>query len=114
MNQTSNMATALEGQESNRVISEFNSTKPCLDKGQEGVQNACSELAGLAATDAQGRTASRRRWLWVSAVILLLSVLGWLFFFSLRLAGTRIFQIDEFNEVYVAHVLGSGAGTATP
>lgn len=80
------------------------------------VQNLCSEAAERSGKSADFCTETTSihgrytRWL-ASAFVLVL--LAGLFFFSLRLAGTRIFQIDEFVEVYVARVLSSGAGSST-
>jgi hypothetical protein len=114
MNQTSNIVTALEGQESNRPSPEFPSAQPCIDNGQEPVQNVCSESGTLAGMGARGRASIRRRWPRISVMVLLLTVLGCLFFFSLRLASTRIFQVDECVEVYVARLIATGAARTTP
>src|SRR5689334_19783983 len=103
MNQISNIPAALDGHESNRPSPEFRSAKACIDKGQEPVQNVGSGVGALAGASPSSAV-NRRRWFRISVAVLLLGVLGCLFFFSLRLAGTRIFQVDECVEVYVARL----------
>src|SRR5579859_602823 len=50
-------------------------------------------------------SATRRHW--VFACILIAGLLG-LIWFSHRLAGIRIYQVDECENVYIAKVLASG------
>src|SRR5436190_13671721 len=114
MSQTSNIAIALESSESQRLTLGLHVPQTCTDTGQKIVQNMCNETGRETGARPQPGRPAARRWPRFLVGLLILGVLGCLFFFSLRLAGTRVFQIDEFNEVYVGHVLSSGAGTVTP
>jgi len=50
---------------------------------------------------------SRAGWRGLVVPTVLLGCVAWLGWFSLQLAATRIYQVDECMEVYVAHVLAS-------
>ncbi|MEI2722540.1 MAG: hypothetical protein V9H26_03030 [Verrucomicrobiota bacterium] len=44
----------------------------------------------------------------------MLGLIGLLVWFSLHLAGSRIFQVDECTEVYTARLLATGQAKAHP
>src|SRR6185436_6854705 len=115
MNQTPNISTALDSRPSNRLKKNLPAPGRCTDKGQEGVQNVCSGGPAEVPVSAPTLAGNNRRLRILKglAVTTIIAILGVLFFFSLRLGATRIFQVDECVEAYVARLIASGVAKTT-